>query len=88
MLGAADPLAKILPDHGSKLFRFGAADPTAAERPAADLPHPTVEAVAQLIGRVAEDLLRVLSHAEGAYVSAVSVSETHVNNAQWRAAPR
>ena len=50
MLGFDDPMAKLLADHGSKLFRFGAPDPLPAEEPASDLPHPTVEAVAVLLG--------------------------------------
>ncbi|MBV2365563.1 6-pyruvoyl tetrahydropterin synthase family protein [Streptomonospora nanhaiensis] len=88
MLGSADPLAKLLPDHGCKVFRFGAADPRPAERFARDLAYPTVEAVAELVARVAADLLAALPCAPGARVSAVCVSETHVNTAQWRETAR
>ncbi|WP_159942541.1 6-pyruvoyl trahydropterin synthase family protein [Nocardiopsis sp. FR6] len=84
MLGFDDPMAKLLSDHGSKLFRFGAPDPLPAEEPAADLPHPTVEAVAVLLGRVAEEALAGLAHVPGTRIDTVSVTETHVNNAVWR----
>ncbi|MFC7328857.1 6-pyruvoyl trahydropterin synthase family protein [Marinactinospora rubrisoli] len=84
MLGADDPLAKLLPDCSSKLFRFGAAAPSPAERFAADLPYPTVEAVAELLARVSADLLLGLDHAPGARVRRVRVTETHVNAAEWQ----
>ncbi|MFJ2706795.1 6-pyruvoyl trahydropterin synthase family protein [Streptomyces sp. NPDC087428] len=84
MLGADDPLAGILAEHRSKVFRFGASDPGPAERFAVGLPHPTVEAVAELLARVVGQALRELSAAAGAFVSEVVVSETHVNTAGWR----
>ncbi|GAA0988361.1 MULTISPECIES: 6-pyruvoyl trahydropterin synthase family protein [Nocardiopsidaceae] len=84
MLGVDDPLAKVLADHGSKLFRFGAPQPLPAEEFAANLPHPTVEAVAVLLGRVAMDVLVGLGHAPGARIEGVRVTETHVNSALWR----
>ncbi|MFW5415830.1 6-carboxytetrahydropterin synthase [Nocardiopsis sp. CNT-189] len=83
MLGADDPLAKALPDLGSRVYRFGAADPAPAERFAAGLPYPTVEAVAELLGRVAADLLGSLDTAPGARLRSVHVQETHVNRAEW-----
>lgn len=87
MLGSDDPLAKTLADHGSKLFRFGAPEPLPSEEVAADLPHPTVEAVAVLLGRVAEGVLAGLDHAPGARIEGVRVTETHVNCAEWRGGP-
>ncbi|PRX97830.1 6-pyruvoyl trahydropterin synthase family protein [Allonocardiopsis opalescens] len=86
MLGAADPLAKLLPDCGSRVFRFGAADPLPHERPAADLPYPTVEAVAELLARVSTGLVARLDRAPGARVTRVHITETHVNAAEWREA--
>ncbi|MFJ8043774.1 6-pyruvoyl trahydropterin synthase family protein [Kitasatospora sp. NPDC096147] len=85
MLGATDPLAPVLSGQGSKLYRFGAADPTEQEQHAADLGWPSVEAVAQLLGRVAAEALATLPRAAGAYVSHVAVSETAVNRASWSA---
>ncbi|MEU0880247.1 6-carboxytetrahydropterin synthase [Lentzea sp. NPDC005914] len=84
MLGAADPLADVLSEHKSKVYRFGAPDPEGAEQLAATLAHPTVEAVAELIARVVEDALRDLPSAPGARVAEVTVRETHVNSASWR----
>ncbi|MFD0008581.1 6-pyruvoyl tetrahydropterin synthase family protein [Streptomyces sp. NPDC127178] len=83
MLSSQDPLAAVLAGHSCKVFRFGASDPTSAEDFAFDLHYPTVEAVAQLLARVATDILKQLECAEGAFVSRVSVSETHVNTAEW-----
>ncbi|MEV7781363.1 6-carboxytetrahydropterin synthase [Kitasatospora sp. NPDC088351] len=87
MLGADDPLAAVLTEHKSKLFRFGAADPTPAERLAEGLSYPTVEAVAELLARVADEALRSLDSAPGAFVQEVLVNETHVNAAGWRNVP-
>ncbi|MFJ6380154.1 6-pyruvoyl trahydropterin synthase family protein [Kitasatospora sp. NPDC092039] len=87
MLGANDPLAAVLAGQGSKLFRFGAEDPTEQEQHAADLGWPSVEAVADLLARVATEALHTLPRAAGAYVSHVGVSETAVNAASWTAAP-
>lgn len=82
MLGAADPLTADLPLRGShRVFRFGAADPSDAEKYAADLEWPTVENVAVLVRRVARDALEGLEHADSATVDAVRVTETHVNGA-------
>lgn len=83
MLGAADPLVAPLVDAGCKVYRFGADDPTDAEALAADLPWPTVENVAHLLARVAEQA-RFLVAPEG-QVTRVLVRETHVNRAEWRA---
>ncbi|MFG2404256.1 6-pyruvoyl tetrahydropterin synthase family protein [Streptomyces brevispora] len=47
---------------------------------------PTVENVAALIARVAQDALQDLVRAPGARVTQVHVSETHVNAATWTAA--
>ncbi|RGD62051.1 6-carboxytetrahydropterin synthase [Kitasatospora xanthocidica] len=85
MLGASDPLAPVLAGQGSKLFRFGADDPTEQEQHAAGLGWPSVEAVAELLGRVATEALHTLPRAAGAYVSHVGVSETAVNAASWTA---
>ncbi|MFJ2866857.1 6-pyruvoyl trahydropterin synthase family protein [Kitasatospora sp. NPDC087314] len=87
MLGAADTLVPVLAGEGSKLFRFGAKDPAEQEQHAADLGWPSVEAVAELLGRVATEALHTLPRAAGAYVSHVGVSETAVNAASWTAAP-
>lgn len=84
MLGAADPLADVLAEHKSKVYRFGAADPEGAEQLAHGLSHPTVEAVAELLARVVADALRDLPSAPGARVAEVTVRETHVNSASWR----
>ncbi|MFD0009101.1 6-pyruvoyl tetrahydropterin synthase family protein [Streptomyces sp. NPDC127178] len=83
MLSSRDPLAAVLAEHSCKIFRFGAPDPTSGEDFASDLHYPTVEAVAQLLARVAIDILKQLDCADGAYVSKVSVSETCVNTAEW-----
>ncbi|ROR42930.1 6-pyruvoyl trahydropterin synthase family protein [Kitasatospora cineracea] len=83
MLGANDPLAPVLAGQGSKLFRFGADDPTEQEQHAAGLQWPSVEAVAELLSRVAAEALRTLPRAAGAYVSHVRVAETAVNAAAW-----
>jgi 6-pyruvoyltetrahydropterin/6-carboxytetrahydropterin synthase len=84
MLGADDPLADVLAEHKSKVFRFGAEDPDEAERFAEGLAYPTVEAVAELLARVVDDALDTLPSVTDAYVWQVSVSETHVNAAGWR----
>ncbi|MFC8717978.1 6-pyruvoyl tetrahydropterin synthase family protein [Kitasatospora sp. NPDC057198] len=83
MLGANDPLAPVLAGQGSKLFRFGADDPTEQEQHAAGLQWPSVEAVAELLSRVANEALHALPRAAGAYVSHVRVAETAVNAASW-----
>ncbi|ASU58909.1 MULTISPECIES: 6-carboxytetrahydropterin synthase [Nocardiopsis] len=83
MLGAGDPLAAVLAEHGSKVYRFGAASPGDTERYARDLPYPTVEAVAVMLGRVAQALLDSGERAAGARVTGVEVTETHVNTAAY-----
>ncbi|MER6007704.1 6-carboxytetrahydropterin synthase [Nonomuraea angiospora] len=78
MLGIDDPLASLLVAHGSKVYLFG-------EHPyARDLPYPTVEAVAVMLGRAAQSLLAGLPHAADAAVARVKVTETHVNAAEFR----
>lgn len=88
MLGAADPLVEPLRADRCKVFQFGAdADVAIGPEAAAwDLPWPTVEHVAQLLGRVAEALLASTPAAAGAAVARVHVQETHVNAAEWVAA--
>ncbi|MFB8235515.1 6-pyruvoyl tetrahydropterin synthase family protein [Kitasatospora purpeofusca] len=85
ILGAGDPYVPFVAGQGNKLFRFGADDPTEQELLAADLPWPSVEAVAQLLGRVAIEALHTLPRAASARVSHVRVSETAVNAASWTA---
>ncbi|MFJ7090384.1 6-pyruvoyl trahydropterin synthase family protein [Streptomyces mirabilis] len=71
MLGAQDALLPILRAHGSKVYEVTG--------------WPTVEATAELLAHVAGDILTDLVRAEGAYVSRVHVTETHVNGATWTA---
>lgn len=82
MLGATDPLVPVLARYG-KVFRFGAQDPTDAERYATGLAWPTVEHVAALLARVASGQLLGCTRAPGANVSRVCVRETSVNSAEW-----
>ncbi|MFI6741608.1 6-pyruvoyl trahydropterin synthase family protein [Nonomuraea sp. NPDC050451] len=77
MLGVDDPLAALLTEHGSKVYLFGRHAHTH------DLPYPTVEAVAMLIGRAAQTILGGQQHAAGAIVHRVKVTETHVNAAEY-----
>lgn len=87
MLGAADPAAAALAGIGSRVFRFGADDhvgATPAELLAADQPWPTVEAVAVLLARVADQVLAHVEHARGARIGLVEVEETDIN-AAWYA---
>jgi 6-pyruvoyltetrahydropterin/6-carboxytetrahydropterin synthase len=85
MLGVADPLLGAFTADGSKTFRFGAGlDASEGEQQACDLPWPTVEAVAILIGRVAGSLLETIPRADGSAVSEVTVAETRTNTASWR----
>lgn len=83
MLGAADPLVLALTEEGSKVYRFGAADPQQDEQYAVKLGWPTVENVAALLGAVGQGVLESLDRAPGARVTRVSVTETHVNAACW-----
>jgi 6-pyruvoyltetrahydropterin/6-carboxytetrahydropterin synthase len=75
MLGAADPLAGVLEQHGSRVFRFG-------QGLAEGLAWPTVEWVAELLSRAAE--FQLSGH--GVRVQQVRVRETRLNTAQWEAA--
>lgn len=83
MLGTGDPLAEVLAGYG-KVYRFGAEGPgrAPAEAYARGLHWPTVENVAVLLGRVAEDLL--IGQGLGNQVVCVRIQETHVNAAEWR----
>lgn len=85
MLGALDLLVPAVQADGSKLFRFGAADPTEAEKLAADLAWPTVENVAVLLARVAGQQLATFADdvSRLGEVTNVIVRETHVNRAEW-----
>ncbi|MFF7988088.1 6-pyruvoyl tetrahydropterin synthase family protein [Streptomyces sp. NPDC007901] len=85
MLGATDVLVDALANEKCKLFRFGSeGDPSDAEELAVDLQAPTVENVAELLFRVAKVTLESIPHADGASISHVKVSETHVNAASYR----
>lgn len=86
ILGAEDPLVAPLRDAGCRVFRFGAADPTDAEKLVADLAWPTVENVAVLLSRVGADALVGLDTAPGAEITEVHVDETQVNSAVWTSA--
>lgn len=72
MLGWQDPLLPVLREHG-KTFTF---------RPD-DGDWPTVENVAQLLGRVAGQVVADLAPA--AHVARVAVQEKHDNEASWTA---
>jgi 6-pyruvoyltetrahydropterin/6-carboxytetrahydropterin synthase len=75
MLGAADPLVRPLLSEDSKVFRFGASPP------AQDLAWPTVENVAELLSRVAAQVIDEICPGPLS-VSRVRVTETHVNAAE------
>lgn len=84
MLGVGDPLVDALKADGTKLFRFGMPDADNTyppERMATGLMWPTVENVAELLGRVTAHTIATL--APGASVSWVRVTETHVNAAEF-----
>ncbi|MER6434647.1 6-carboxytetrahydropterin synthase [Streptomyces sp900105245] len=83
MLSADDPLVPVLQAEGSRLFRFGAADPEPYERFAKDLSWPTVESVAMVIGRMTNQALQAVPHAPGTVIDHVEVRETSVNHARW-----
>lgn len=74
MLGTHDPLLPVLRAHGSKVYEVTG--------------WPTVEATAELLAHVAQDVLRDLERSPDAHVSRVHVTETHVNGATWTAADR
>ncbi|MFF5990486.1 6-pyruvoyl trahydropterin synthase family protein [Prauserella flavalba] len=80
MLGVRDRLIA----EGNRVFRFGAEQPADhAEEFGYGLPWPTVEAVAVLLGRVAESTLIGLARADGARVERVLVRETQLNTAVY-----
>ncbi|GAA1291481.1 6-pyruvoyl trahydropterin synthase family protein [Saccharothrix xinjiangensis] len=84
MLGVHDRLIEPLTAEGSRVFRFGAEHPTGvAEELARGLPWPTVEAVAVLLGRVAESTVAGLPGADGARVERILVRETRLNTAVY-----
>jgi 6-pyruvoyltetrahydropterin/6-carboxytetrahydropterin synthase len=74
MLGARDPLLPVLEQAG-KVFVFRELDGA----------WPTVENVAQLIGRAAGGVLSGLDAHPAVHVHACEVRETHVNSATWLA---
>lgn len=74
MLGKEDPLVAALEAQGSKVFVFG--------RDWTDADWPTVEAVAELIAAKATAWLPP-DPPPGVHVERVSISETHVNAAEW-----
>jgi len=83
MLSVNDPLSQLLPGYG-KVFKFGEDVP--GNYLTRDLGWPTVENVAHMLGRVAVHALLQQSRAQGASVTEVKVSETHVNAATWKPA--
>lgn len=83
MLGSADPLVGSLTAEGCKVFRFGAADAGDGEEYAEGLTWPTVENVALMLSRMAEDVLRRTAHSSGAEIASVRVTETNVNSAAY-----
>ncbi|MBF6188747.1 MULTISPECIES: hypothetical protein [Nocardia] len=84
MLGVRDRLIAPLVAEGNRVFRFGAEQPADhAEEFGYGLPWPTVEAVAVLLGRVAESTLIGLARADGARVERVLVRETQLNTAVY-----
>jgi 6-pyruvoyltetrahydropterin/6-carboxytetrahydropterin synthase len=74
MLGAEDPLVPALIGETSKVFVFYGWDPQDITH---GLPWPTVENVAELLRRVAVDLLD-----PAVTVERVKVTETHTNAAE------
>ncbi|MFC4004085.1 6-pyruvoyl tetrahydropterin synthase family protein [Prauserella oleivorans] len=84
MLGVRDRLIAPLVADGNRVFRFGAERPAdGAEKFGYGLPWPTVEAVAVLLGRVAESALAELARADGARIERVLVRETRLNTAVY-----
>lgn len=71
MLGPGDPLIPLLRSEGCKVHEVPG--------------WPTVENVAAMIAGVAQDELTKLTRAPGCDVTEVRVSETHVNEAAWKA---
>ncbi|MBP2325347.1 6-pyruvoyltetrahydropterin/6-carboxytetrahydropterin synthase [Kibdelosporangium banguiense] len=69
MLGKGDPLAELLAEYGNVYV----------------MPNwPTVEAVAELLGKVARDALAHIADTDGVQVAQVTVTETHLNQATWQ----
>jgi 6-pyruvoyltetrahydropterin/6-carboxytetrahydropterin synthase len=84
MLGIHDRLITPLITEGNRVFRFGVEQPDDdAEAFGIGLQWPTVEAVAVLLGRVAESALAGLPHADGARIERVMVCETRLNTAVY-----
>lgn len=83
MLGSDDPLLPHLQAAG-KVFVF---DPDMDGGPSftVGLAWPTVENVATLLARVADDELGQIQRAPDTHVTRVAVQETHVNTATWEA---
>jgi 6-pyruvoyltetrahydropterin/6-carboxytetrahydropterin synthase len=78
MLGEADVLVPALEEAGCKVFAFG--------RDWSGAAWPTVEAVSELLAAQAVHwLTRAGTNPPGTHISAVRVSETHVNAAEWTA---
>lgn len=75
MLGTLDPLLGPLRGAGCRVYEFGGCEHTM------DLPWPTVENVATLLGRAATRVCAGLW--DRASVVRVDVDETHVNRATW-----
>lgn len=71
MLGPEDPLVPVLRGQGCKVHEVPG--------------WPTVENVAAMIAAEAQTVLSALVVAPGASVTAVRVTETHVNEASWQA---
>lgn len=78
MLGIDDELVSLLAPYG-KVYAFGREGGLAH-----DLPWPTVENVAVLLSRAAQQALDEQVRAPRAIVVRVDVAETHVNGASWR----
>ena len=83
LLGVDDPLVKVLSLDGTRLFRFGADDPSAAELLAGDLRWPTSESLAEVIAAMAAAVLDSTPHALGARIWRVSVHQTSRKTAYW-----
>lgn len=89
ILGAADPLVPALRAEGCKVYRIGNVDnATVPEKHAMNRRWPTVETVAMVLARAAEDALSLVPHVPGAYVSAVTVRETANNAHTYRTGDR
>ena len=89
MLTADDPRVPDLLEEGSKVYQFDHPRPSGPEVHAAGLLVPSVECVAQLMARVATEVLADLPPAvpvaRGAYVAETRVRETAGNIGIWTA---